>query len=91
MLRRMYITVIIAVAVISYALDGAEHLRTDAMYWDVIRTEHFTIVHPRGLVQKAREAAFFLEEGYGRISKDLDTQVKRKILVVLYRNQNEFE
>ena len=91
-MNRAFCIVLIVVTVVVIGLsEGTEHLRTDAMYWDVIRTEHFTVIHPRGLVHKAREAAFYLEQGYARISKDLDTEVPESIPVILYRNRNEFE
>jgi len=82
---------IAAMIFIICASEGTEHLRTDAMYWDVISTDHFTVVHPRGLLEKAREAAFYLEQGYSRISADLDTEIKREIPVILYRSRNTFE
>ncbi|MFC1479721.1 hypothetical protein ACFL6F_03905, partial [Planctomycetota bacterium] len=91
MIRTLTVTIIVLLGCLVCIAEGTEHLRTDAMYWHVIKSEHFTIVHPQGLLSKAREAAFYLEEGYSRISKDLDTQVKRTILVVLYRSQNTFE
>ncbi len=70
---------------------GEEALRTKHFFWDEITSEHFILIHPVGMINKAREAAFHLEDGFKRITEDLKVEIKAKIPVILYRSKNEFE
>ncbi|MFC1898142.1 peptidase MA family metallohydrolase, partial [Candidatus Cloacimonadota bacterium] len=84
------ITLILAVNISAYNF-GKNKIQADGISWSVIETMHFDIYYQKGEDDFGRASALMAEEAYYHIKKDLDSPIRHRIPIIIYKSRQDFE